>query len=101
MFLHDGTWQGTRIVSTDWVETATQKHVTIPHGRFDYGYNWFPGTKVIAGARPNYVASFGYGGQTMFLVPELDLIVAMTCDLTDAGGNGRVLIDAIFEAIKP
>jgi CubicO group peptidase (beta-lactamase class C family) len=75
--------------------------VRLPRGRVAYGYNWFPGSRVINGKSYDYVASFGYGGQNLFLFPELDLIVVFTSDLTEAGSNVRELVSGTFEAINP
>jgi CubicO group peptidase (beta-lactamase class C family) len=99
LFLHDGTWQDKQIVSRDWIRRATRKHVTIPSGPMDYGYNWFPGSRTVGDKHFDYVASFGYGGQTLFLVPELDLIVVCTCELTESGSNTHSLVGGILKAI--
>ena len=101
LFLHDGTWKGKQIVSSKWVRAATRKHVTIPRGRIDYGYNWFPGSRVINGKSYDYVASFGYGGQNLYLFPELDLILVFTSELTESGSNVHELVRGMFEAIDP
>ena len=65
------------------------------------GYNRFPGSRVIGGKSYDYIASFGYGGQNLYLVPELDLIVVFTCDLVESGSNVRELVRGTFEAINP
>jgi CubicO group peptidase (beta-lactamase class C family) len=101
LFLHDGTWKGKQIVSPQWIETATRKHQQFPGGRSSYGYNWFPGSKVVDGKSYDYVASFGYGGQNLFLVPELDLIVVFTCALSERNSNVRILVEETFDAINP
>jgi CubicO group peptidase (beta-lactamase class C family) len=101
LYLGDGTWKGKRIVSRRWVEKATARHQRMPQGGNYYGYNWFSGTRVFGGKSYDFVASFGYGGQTLILVPELDLIVVFTCALSDRGSNVHVLVEETFEAIRP
>ncbi|MCP4639850.1 MAG: serine hydrolase, partial [bacterium] len=101
LFLHDGTWKGTQIVSPKWIQAATRKHVTIPRGRIDYGYNWFPGSMTVGDEDFDYVATFGFGGQTLYLVRELDLIVVFTSELIEAGSNVNELVRGTFEAVKP
>jgi CubicO group peptidase (beta-lactamase class C family) len=101
LFLHDGTWKGQQIISHRWVELATREHQRMPRGRNFYGYNWFSGSKVINGESYDFVASFGYGGQNLFLFPELDLIVVFTCALSGRDSNVRLLVDETFEAVKP
>jgi CubicO group peptidase (beta-lactamase class C family) len=101
LFLHDGTWKGKRIVSPRWIELATRKHQRMPRGGSSYGYNWFPGSRVINGKSYDCVASFGYGGQNLYLFPELDLIVVFTCALSDRDSNVRFLVQETFDAIRP
>jgi CubicO group peptidase (beta-lactamase class C family) len=99
LFLKDGKWKGKQIVSKKWVKDAPKTHLT-QHGRGrNYAFNWFSGSRSVKGKRFEYIASFGYGGQTLYIVPEYDLIVVFTCEL--AGGNSGVgtLITKTFEAI--
>jgi uncharacterized protein (TIGR03437 family) len=75
--LHNGEWDGRRIVSAEWMDAATRLRVRTGDagwGFGDYGYFWWK--KTIAGY-PVTLAS-GYGGQNLFLVPELDLLVVST-----------------------
>jgi uncharacterized protein (TIGR03437 family) len=75
--LRNGEWDGRRIVSAEWMDTSTKLRVRTGDagwGFGDYGYYWWK--KTIAGY-PTTLAS-GYGGQNLFLVPELDLLVVST-----------------------
>lgn len=84
LYLHQGRWDGRQIVSTAWVKIATQKH-TGTDSQLGYGYQWW-----IYPAHGAYTA-LGRGGQTIFVVPDLDLIVVTTAAL---GGH-----DEIFQLI--
>jgi hypothetical protein len=64
-----------------------------------YGYNWIPGSKTVNGNTFDYIAAFGYGGQTLYLVPEFDLIIIFTCELTEGNANVHLLVNQTFEAI--
>ncbi len=83
LFEQHGNWKGRRIISRDWVarSTAHWSHV----GDQDYGYFWWHQWVTIpttAGThRVDMVVASGNGGQRIFLVPSLDLVVVMT------GGN--------------
>ena len=93
LFLRDGTWRGQRIVSEKWVKDAPHTHLT-EHGRGKtYAFNWMPGSRVLYGNRFEYIASFGYGGQNLYILPEYDLIVVFTCELSgqDSGVSALVL----------
>jgi hypothetical protein len=64
-----------------------------------YGFNWFPGSETIKGKTFDYVATFGYGGQTMYLVPELELILVFTCELKESNANVHIPVRKVFEAV--
>ncbi len=99
LFLHDGKWKSKQIVSEEWVKLATRRHIKNPRGGQYYGFCWFPGTLKRAGKEVEYIASFGYGGQTLYLIPELDLIIVFTCELTDRNTYVSVPVRKTFDAI--
>ena len=85
LYLHNGMWDGQQIVSSEWVKTATQKH-TATDGKLGYGYQWW-----IYPSLGAYTA-LGRSGQTIFVVPDLNLIIVTTADV---GGH-----DQIFKLIE-
>jgi CubicO group peptidase (beta-lactamase class C family) len=99
LFLKDGTWQGKRIISQKWIKEATLKHRSRSYGRNFYGYNWSPGSKTVNGKTFDYIAAFGYGGQTLYLVPDLALIIVFTCELTEGNANVHILVRQTFETL--
>jgi CubicO group peptidase (beta-lactamase class C family) len=100
LFLHDGKWKGKQVVSEKWVKLATKKHIQHPSGSHYYGFCWFPGSRRIKGKNFDYVASFGYGGQILYLIPDLDLIVIFTCELVERGaGYISIPVQKTFDAI--
>jgi CubicO group peptidase (beta-lactamase class C family) len=81
LFLEGGVWGGTRIVSQEWIDQATQIQImSYPDNPTyqQYGYYWWVGT---ANGHPAYIAK-GYGGQLIFVFPELDMVVSTTTDWT-------------------
>lgn len=76
LFLHRGEWDGRQIVSSDWVKAATQKHVSTD-GDLGYGYQWWIDTGADA-----YMA-LGRYGQTIYVKPDLDLVVVVTAQEDD------------------
>jgi CubicO group peptidase (beta-lactamase class C family) len=100
LFLKDGTWKGKRIISQKWIEEATKKYTILPGGRSHYSYNWFPGYLSINNKRFDYKATFGYGGQILYIIPEYDLILIFTCDLAEGGMNSQTLARQVFGATK-
>lgn len=74
LYLQQGEWAGQRIVSADWIETATQTH-TPTEGDLGYGYQWW--TDPALGA----YAALGREGQMIFVVPGDDLVIVTTAKM--------------------
>lgn len=67
---------GERLISEEWIRQSWQ---TRTHSRFSndgYGYGWFERT---IGGRTVHFA-WGYGGQMLYIVPELGMTVTMTSE---------------------
>jgi len=75
LYLNGGRANGKQIVPAAWVEASLQPHAvsTREHGRY-YGYCWW--IREMGGFETPY--AWGYGGQFIILVPELDLVVVTT-----------------------
>lgn len=99
LFLKDGKWKGKQIVTEKWVKEAPKITLTTQGRGRIYGFNWMTGSRVANGKRFEYIASFGYGGQTLYLVPEHDLIVVFTCELTGENSGVNTLVRRTFEAV--
>ncbi|WP_332714139.1 serine hydrolase domain-containing protein [Pelagibacterium mangrovi] len=79
------TAEGERIVPQAWIEQSWEQRTTSRFGGHGYGYGWFLAN--IGGFDTRY--AWGYGGQMLYIVPDLDLTVVMTSDPTNpSGGNG-------------
>jgi len=74
LYLHQGLWDGQQLIPAEWVRTATQKHVAADILNDDYGYLWWVTT--VDGHAAYYAA--GFGGQFIYVIPDLDLVVVMT-----------------------
>jgi CubicO group peptidase (beta-lactamase class C family) len=78
LYLHNGRWHGRRIVPADWVETSMTDQVDAG-APYSYGYDFW--LRDIAG---HHVAmAWGYGGQMVYIVKDLGLVVVMTTNTRD------------------
>jgi CubicO group peptidase (beta-lactamase class C family) len=77
MILNRGIWKGQQIVPADWLSVSTRAHLDTDDG-LQYGYQWWAGNVEAMGAKHAWSAGFGNGGQRLFLIPELDMLVVMT-----------------------
>lgn len=90
LYLNKGMWDGVQIVSSKWVEEATDTRVTA--GLFaGYGYQWWRDS--------DYYAALGYAGQLIFVVPSKNMVVVFTGDLP--GDQFNVPRDLLEEYVIP
>lgn len=80
LFLRDGAWDGSRIVSADWVRSSVAPTVTdvdpgMPPGSM-VGLTWWLVPNPTDRMRHMWVGA-GFGGQHAFAIPEDDLIVVV------------------------
>lgn len=85
LFLNQGEWNGTQVVSADWVarSTTAQHDITwVDSGEFawqleGYAYQWWTGAFDIDGVRIESYAAWGFGEQWLMVIPAYDLVVAV------------------------
>ncbi len=77
LVLAGGRWSGRQIVSKAWIETSTTVKLTATDDE-SYGYLWWLGRIRLNGRDVAWVAAQGRGGQSIRIVPELDLVVVVT-----------------------
>jgi CubicO group peptidase (beta-lactamase class C family) len=97
LYLKQGRLGERQIVPQKWIDTSL-----VPRGRSDfseqqYGYGWW--IREIAGQKAFY--AWGFGGQFIFVVPELELVVVSTSAATvsDDRRTHRRTVDEIIEQL--
>ena len=77
LYLNQGRWDGEQIIPAAWVAASTRKHISVQsHAEGEgYGYQWWIDDS-------GRYEAIGYVGQFIFVVPELELVVAFTSDLS-------------------
>jgi hypothetical protein len=75
LFLKEGQWDGQQVVSAAWVKAATSSQQGT-----SYGYQWW--------LKPSgYYFATGVGGQEIWVLPDRDMVVAIT-GASGGGGSG-------------
>ncbi len=69
LYLHNGSIDGRQILSEQWVRDSIRFH--IPADQFGYGYLW----RLYNIFGYNCYFAWGYGGQFILNIPELDMVV--------------------------
>ncbi len=83
LYLHDGVYNGKRILSEDWVKASFVPRYMTYADIGSYCYHWWH-TKVSDGVEEMDVNfALGVRGQYIIVVPKLDMVIVITSDLED------------------
>lgn len=100
--LGSGFWQGREVVPAAWLERALRPRIQIEEG-FAYGYQWYLGNvDAPGGRRVAWVGGMGNGGQRLFVISELNLVVAITAgayDAEDQSSTPETVLDLVIASI--
>ena len=77
LVLAGGRWNDRQVVSKAWIDASTTPR-TEASSNYSYGYLWWLGRSPFNGREVHWPAGLGRGGQSIHIVPELDLVVAVT-----------------------
>jgi CubicO group peptidase (beta-lactamase class C family) len=74
LLLTDGQWNGRQVLPAGWAAQSIEPRIN-GDGIFFYGYQWWLGRSFLKGREIKWTAGFGLGGQRLYVVPALDLVV--------------------------
>ena len=77
LYLNKGRYNGKQLVPADWIERSWQAYTISPWNGHRHGYFWW--SRTFGGQKTHF--AWGYGGQYIFIVPELELVVVVTSSL--------------------
>lgn len=88
-----GVDDGQRILPASWIEASWTPRTRSVFNNDQYGYGWF--INQLAGEEVYY--GWGYGGQMLYVIPDLALTVVITSDPTPPSPGRRYLrqLDAL------
>ena len=96
LYLNEGVYENEQVISKAWIEDSHKPRARSPRGqgRF-YGYGWW--LRDLAGMQ--VPVAWGYGGQLIFVVKELDLVVVATSESTP-GSSRRGHLGRLYELVE-
>ena len=95
LLLREGRWDSEQLVSQAWIDASIAAHASVRLG-VDFGYHWW--LREAAGLR--VIGAEGYGGQCLFVIPDLDLVVVTTGRFSDGPeGAFHLLRDVLLPAM--
>ena len=98
LVLAKGQWNGREIVPAAWIAESTAPHIT-GSGTFFYGYQWWLGRTWHDSREIKWVAGVGLGGQRIFIVPDLDLVVVTTAGMYRSPLQGPVPLEILNQYV--
>lgn len=104
LVLNRGQWNGQQVVSAEWIaQSITPRFQAVGYfgGTLFYGYQWWMGRSLAGGRDIKWVAAFGWGGQRIFIVPELDLVMMTTTAQYGQPKEGLAAIDILSNIVIP
>ena len=104
LFIDDGVWQSQQLISPAWIADSVAPRVDISSwSSFSeaYGFQWWLDDFVYKGQSVAVYVTAGYGGQYIFCVPDLELVVAFTGHNYENGPGVQNLYRMMDEFILP
>jgi CubicO group peptidase (beta-lactamase class C family) len=104
LVLNRGAWDGRQLIPAAWIAQSTAPRfqaIGYFGDLFFYGYQWWLGRTLSGDKEVTWIAAMGQGGQRIFVVPELDLVVMMTSGLYFGGRQGHAEIDILSNFVIP
>ena len=116
-YLNDGVWEGDQILSENWVERSSVpysgpgskwlNHALRPippgdniWGQRGYSYTWWTHEFAEAGEDMPAYWALGFGGQSIYVLPEQDAVVVFTGgNYTTAPPVPKIMTDYVLPSI--
>ncbi len=80
LVLNHGMWDGKQIVSAAWIDASITPQIQASQLYF-YGYQWWLGRSLVNRQQVDWAVGFGLGGQRLYVVPQLDMVVLVMTGL--------------------
>jgi CubicO group peptidase (beta-lactamase class C family) len=99
LYRNGGRHQGRQVVPEEWIRESWRRRTTSPFNGHGHGLGWWMRR---SGAYDVYFA-WGYGGQYLFIVQDLELTVVTTSDPVSPreGDHNRALHELVDELLIP
>ena len=93
-----GSWKGKRILTAESIDQLTGKYLDITnyYAAKSYGFLWYHNTISVNDQQIDYVFASGNGGNKIFVVPSLQLVVAVA-QTAYGSGYGHLRAEDYFE----
>lgn len=100
LVLAHGNWHGRQVVPAAWIAAATSPQIN-GNGIFFYGYQFWLGRSLVDKREVDWAVALGYGGQRLFIVPDLDLVALVHAGLYQSPLQSAVPIGILNRYVLP
>lgn len=99
LYRNGGRVEGRQVIPEAWITASLEPRTRSRYGGEAYGYSWFLDE---VGGHPMFYA-WGYGGQYIFVIPDLEMTVVTTSDPDDprTRGHNQAVIALLHEHLVP
>ncbi|MVT66253.1 serine hydrolase [Bradyrhizobium pachyrhizi] len=104
LVLDHGQWKGRQIISADWIaQSIAPRFQAVGYfgGTLFYGYQWWMGRSLAEGKEIKWIGAFGWGGQRIIVIPDLDLVMMTTAAQYGQPKEGLAAMDILANIIIP
>ncbi|GKQ53657.1 serine hydrolase [Bradyrhizobium sp. Ce-3] len=104
LVLDHGRWREQQVVPALWMDQSIMPHfqaVGYFGGTLFYGHQWWIGRSLVAGKEVKWVGAFGWGGQRIIIVPDLDVVMMTTAAQYGQPKEGLAAMDILANIIIP
>ncbi|MCP4286995.1 MAG: serine hydrolase [Gammaproteobacteria bacterium] len=98
LILDRGTWGNSQLVPAEWLDQSFQPRIRADE-HTEYGYHWWLG-KMRADKQP-WMAAYGNGGQRLFIIPGLELIVVITAGNYNKPDQWKLPVAVMSKVVLP
>jgi len=103
MYLNSGFYNNQQIVPVDWIQESTSLKMDFPKSYpishnikiLGYGYLWW----LFNLSEYDAICAWGFGGQFLVIVKELDLIIVLTQDWQEDNFDRHIALEKIIDNI--
>jgi CubicO group peptidase (beta-lactamase class C family) len=100
LVLDDGEWNGQQVVSKAYLADMLTAHSSGgPSSNTPYGYQWY--VFRTPDRQHRAYGAFGYGGQLIYVVPDLKIVIAKTQTRDQRSGDTRFIREIVMPGLKP
>ena len=100
LILQRGSWNGTQVISSAWIDAATTPYI-MGEVLFFYGYQFWLGRSLVNRHEVQWTAAVGLGGQRLYVIPELDMVVVLNSGMYTSDRQGRVALQVLDRYVMP